>query len=548
MLDDDPDNILIEVRSTTGLLDDAITLSGAEMSATLIRINVRTGRQKQVEDVDSAGRLLPDRMGKPRLALHFFSTERSFDYYDGKRWQKLDKRLPEFAAAPFRLSPENFLGRHSFPVGFEGDGQLMYVASNAGRDSYGIYGLNMQTGQRTDFAIEHPQLDLADPAEALRGDMLVYDRVKKKVVGVRATPPGWPTTIWIDPELKAVQQALERSAPDRVVQIQEWDAKRENFLIHVAGANEPGAFLIFRPAAGKLAERVRCAPDLAPESLNRSRPFAFDSPAGHRLTGVLTYPAAPRISPPPVLIYFHDGPWGRDLPGFNRGAQALATMGFAVVQVNYRGSGGFGLKHLTGTKTETDRAAVDDGLAAVSYLGAQMPLNRKLVAVLGAGYGGYLALRALQLYPDAFRGAVALNAPTDLAVWVNEKPDTTTDMTVIAPSNSFRTSVRRALFGSDTARLRAMSPLMHADEIKVPVLLVHGSKDQIVPASHSLRLRSALRKSGVTLSEVDLPGEGHANWRQGTSIRVFREIEMFMNENIYNYHVRTGTPTVVPEK
>lgn len=547
LLDDDPDNILVEARSNTGMLDDAVTLSGAEMSATLYRINVRTGRTKQVDEVDAVGRLLADRTGKPRLALHFFSTDRSFDYHDGKRWQKMDSKFPALAAAPFRLTPENFLGRHSFPLGFDSDSQSLYFASNADRDTYGIYSLNLQTGQRTDFAVEHPRFDLADPSDALRGDTLVYDRAKKKVVGIRAAPPSWPTTAWFDPELRALQEGLERGPAKHVVRILEWDAKRENFLIHLAGENDPGAFVIFRSVEGKLQERARCAPDLAPETLNRSTPFAFASPAGVRLSGIVTFPAKPRINPPPVLIYFHDGPWGRDLPGFNRGAQALATMGFAVVQVNYRGSGGFGLQHMVGTKVDSDRAAVDDARAALDFLAAQMPLNRKLVAVLGTGYGGYLALRAVQLYPDAFRAAVALNAPTDLPVWINQALETT-DLNIVAPANSFRTAVRRALFGTDTERLKAMSPLTHAADIKTPVLLVHATQDKIVPPTHSLRLRSVLRRTGVPLSSLELPAEGHANWRPGTSTRVFREIEMFMNEHIYNYHVRMGQPTTVPEK
>ncbi|MBI4621629.1 MAG: S9 family peptidase [Verrucomicrobia bacterium] len=547
LLEDDPDNILVEARSNTGLLDDAVTLNGAEMSATLFRVNVRTGRSKPVEDIDAAGRLVPDRSGQPRLALHFFNTERRLDYFTGKRWQQLDAAVPALAAAPFRLTPENFLGRHSFPLGFDRDTQRLYFASNADRDTYGIYCLNLQTGLRTDLAIEHQRLDLADPGDALRTEQLVYDRAGKKVVGVRMNAPAWPTTAWFDPELNAVQQSLERGAQKSVVQILEWDAKRENILVHLAGENDPGAFMIFRRAEAKLQERARCAPELTPEVLNRSLPFSFDASAGRRLSGVVTYPRSPRLTPPPVLIYFHDGPWGRDVPGFNRGAQALATMGFAVVQVNYRGSGGFGLQHLAGTKTDFDRAAVDDALAALDFLAGQMPLSRRLVAALGTGYGGYLALRAVQLHPEKLRAAVALNAPTDLPVWINQQPEASTEVSLPAP-DSFRTAVRRALFGTQSAQLKAMSPLTHAATVKAPVLLIHGAKDQIVPPTHSLRMRNALQKAGATVSHLELPSEGHANWRPNTSTRVFREIEMFLNEHIYNYAVRTGEPTVVPEK
>lgn len=545
LLEDDPENIMVEARSNTGLLDDAITLSGAEMSATLYRINVNTGKSRQVDEIDTASRLIPDRLGKPRLALHYFSTSRTLNHHDGRRWQDLDKLAPTLASAPFRLTPENFLGHRSFPLGFDHTGQILYFASNDGRDTYGIYGLDMTTGQRAEQAIEHPTLDLVDPADVLRNDVLVYDRARKTIVGVRVPSSTWPTTAWLDPELLEVQRALKQGAPEKIIQILEWDAKREIFLVHVSEGDDPGAYATFRPAPGKLEIRASCAPDLTPETLNRAAPFSFESPAGFRLAGILTYPRSPRVQPPPVLLYFHDGPWGRDVPGFNRGAQALATMGFAVVQVNYRGSSGFGLRHLNGNGGERDRAAVEDGLAALEFVSKQVPLNQRLVAALGSGFGGSLALRAVQLHPDRFRAAVAINAPTDIGAWINQQPEIE-NLEIIGPPESFRAAVRRAVFGSDIPALRAMSPLTHAGEVQAPVLLIHGSTSRIVPPAHSVRMRNALRRAGAPVTHVELPGAGQANWRPGTSTGAFREIEMFVNEHIYNYAVKIGEPTVVP--
>jgi pimeloyl-ACP methyl ester carboxylesterase len=142
---------------------------------------------------------------------------------------------------------------------------------------------------------------------------------------------------------------------------------------------------------------------------------------------------------------------------------------------------------------------------------------------------------------------VALNAPTDLPVWINQQPEASTEVSLPAP-DSFRTAVRRALFGTQYGPLKAMSPLTHAAAVKAPVLLIHGARDQIVPPAHSVRMRNALQRAGAAVSYLELPSEGHANWRPSASTRVFREIEMFMNEHVYNYAVRTGEPTVVPEK
>jgi pimeloyl-ACP methyl ester carboxylesterase len=115
------------------------------------------------------------------------------------------------------------------------------------------------------------------------------------------------------------------------------------------------------------------------------------------------------------VVWFHDGPWQRVPPGFQRDAQALAAMGFMVAQINYRGSTGFGRRQREAISEGFDRIPVDDALAAIEWLGARHGFDRKRVAVGGEGFGGYLALRAVQLHPDAFRCAVAINAPFDLA-------------------------------------------------------------------------------------------------------------------------------------
>jgi dipeptidyl aminopeptidase/acylaminoacyl peptidase len=140
---------------------------------------------------------------------------------------------------------------------------------------------------------------------------------------------------------------------------------------------------------------------------------------------------------------------------------------------------------------------------------------------------------------------VAINAPTDLGAWINQQPELG-NTEVMAPPESFRAAVRRAVFGADLPALKAMSPLTHAGEVQTPVLLIHGSSSRIVPPAHSVRMSNALRRAGAPVTHVELPGAGHANWRPGTSTRAFREIEMFVNENIYNYAVKIGELEIVP--
>jgi dipeptidyl aminopeptidase/acylaminoacyl peptidase len=159
---------------------------------------------------------------------------------------------------------------------------------------------------------------------------------------------------------------------------------------------------------------ARRAPGLAPESLSHSEPFAFVTPSGERLSGYITWPQSPTVAKPALLVWLHDGPWQRIEPGFQREAQALAAMGFAVAQIDYRGSAGHGRQWRESLRGRFDTAPLEDVQAAVAWLEERHTFDRKRVALVGEGYGGYLALRGLQRQPGAFRSAVSINAPVEL--------------------------------------------------------------------------------------------------------------------------------------
>jgi pimeloyl-ACP methyl ester carboxylesterase len=249
----------------------------------------------------------------------------------------------------------------------------------------------------------------------------------------------------------------------------------------------------------------------------------------------------------PLVVLCHDGPWNRDQPGYNREAQALAWMGFTVLQVNYRGSSGFGLKHLNALRESYDTAAIDDILTAMDRLNRDI-FDRRLVAIMGKGYGGLLALRALQLHPARFRCAVTIDTPTDLGAWIGsndvigEIPVLSSEMTDGAVFGARRggtsttTEVRRAYFGDDSARWKAVSPLTHAHLTKGPVMLIEG------PEFHGGRgdtFAGIVRKNGVPAEYVALNGDEAADLPKAKAA-LYGRIYGFLNESIYNFWVKEG--------
>jgi dipeptidyl aminopeptidase/acylaminoacyl peptidase len=155
------------------------------------------------------------------------------------------------------------------------------------------------------------------------------------LVGVRFAADTTATK-WVDRDLAAVQGEIEKIFPHKIIEISEWDSGRHHFLFLATRDSDPGKFYIFDRPTAAVTQIVRRNPSVEDDEVNRTQSFRI--PHGTTtVTGYLTHPAAPIASPSPVLVYLHDGPWQRDLPGSNPDVQALAAMGFTVVQVNYAG-------------------------------------------------------------------------------------------------------------------------------------------------------------------------------------------------------------------
>lgn len=558
----------------------------------VLRVDVNNGRAKDWGEAEvRADFLLADQQGRPRVSrvpAGQRALESRFTYADaqGGKWQPLD-RLPVAAGLNFQLNPQLRLGARSVPLAFDYDPNLLYFASNTGRDTYGIYALDLKKKQRTDVAIETAAADFIDPTAA-RPSPLVFDHARRSLVGVRYTGAE-RATAWLDPELTEVQGILKAALPGRTAEILEWDDARSRYLVFASSHSDPGTYYLFHRENNRLDEIMTRAPWLPDYARNRSVSFGFVSPQGVSLTGYLTLPQRPRLKRAPLVALCHDGPWSRDQPGYNRWVQALASMGFAVVQVNYRGSTGFGQKHLQALRTGPDTVALADVAAAVDWVLKSGTVHPKLVALMGEGYGGYLALRGLQLYPEKFRCAVSVNAPTDLAVWVNpateaeaslglalaapfdsELPGSGGETTerrsdsqernpTLSPDDSSLTNVgvlgrapptgrvytaelRQAFLGSDFVRLRAISPASQPELVRNPVMIIQSDR----AATYGGRsFAQAVSRNGVTAVFAGLSDDEAADLPQARAA-LFGQVEGFLNEHIYKYSVKLGETVVLP--
>ena len=456
-------------------------------------------------------------------------------------WEDLDRWLGTEIQLEFRDTAETFYGQRAFPVAFDVDPNLLYFASNTGRDTYGLYALDLRTKRRTAFAVEVPGYDIVDPGDALNRSALVFDR-QGRLAGVRL-PGARAATRWLDPDLARLQVALDGKFAGREVTILDWDEARTRLLLLVASVGDPGRYFVYQNNAdGQLTEFFRRAPGLAPDTLNPTTWFEFDTPAGVHLTGTLTQPRRSRIAPPPLLLYCRELPGRREPPGFNRDIEALADMGFVVVQVNYRGVAGFGARHRDAVKEGYDRIPIEDLRAAVKWIAAHHAVNLRRTALVGTGFGGYLALRAVQLFPNEFRCAVSIDAPAEPAAWLDEP---TLAMAPRAGSNPVPTwdfALRRAFF--ERERVAVIGLTKHAATTKRPILIIQDTERRDLWESQGTSLRDALKRHGLDGEYVETTlefsrGDGEAR------AKVFGKIADFLNDHVYDYSVGIGEATEV---
>ena len=536
----------LRVDTRTLMTGNVAVTTSPDLGRVVRRFDIMSGASTDVgEMVTGADRIITDREGYPRIAwLQRSPTDLVSDALYGPRKghvkQPLDLYFGEKHRLNFTGGPGTEFAERSVPLGFGADPDVLYFASNVGRDTFGIYAIHLRTNERTPVAIETDALDLVDPRGA--GNPLVYDEWRKAIVGVRYSGVQ-RGTLWFDRDLADMQKQLQDSAPELRWELLEWNRERTRFLVRATSQTEPGVFHVFTPADSTLFEVMSQMPWLENEHRHASAPFSVKTKEGVPLHGYLTLPNRSRLKRPPLVVLLHEGPGSRDRPGFDREAQALAAMGLAVVQINYRGSGGFGRRHVEAVRNDPDTAPVEDIVSALDFAITTGKVDPRFVAVMGSNYGGYLALRALQLHPTRFRCAVTIDAPPRLESWINPP-------SAMAPKGRGRhvpvspvALRRRALIGTDEARLRAASPGEHADKITVPVMLIERDAPHL-PGGRAFH--AALRQLERDSTYVLLSAEESSGLPMAQAA-LFARIEEFFNVNIYEYAVKLGEATVVPD-
>jgi dipeptidyl aminopeptidase/acylaminoacyl peptidase len=384
------------------------------------------------------------------------------------------------------------------PAGFHPDGKRVYVATNRGDvDLIELYLLDLETGawqlvekdpeNQVDFggANFHPETD------ELMATFYVGDRVRV-----------YPRT----PEAETLWKNLKASLPDGEIGVNSTSRDLSKVLASVSSDVDPGSVYLFDAATGKSTLQYRSRPELPSEHLAHMKPVSFTARDGMTIHGYLTLPRGVEHKNLPTVMYIHGGPWARDYWGYEPYCQFLANRGYAVMQVNYRSSTGYG-KHYTnaGNREWGIGAMQHDVTDAVQYLIEQGYADPEKVAIFGGSYGGYATLAGVTFTPDLYACGIPYVGPSNLLTLINSFPEYWKPFL----EGSWYKKVGNPEVEADKTDLIARSPLFHCDQIKVPLLVVHGANDPRVKQHESDQIVVALRQKEKEVEYIVAPDEGH---------------------------------------
>ncbi len=417
--------------------------------------------------------------------------------------------------APWReilgVGQEDALGTQ--PLAFSENGNRLLAESSAGSNTSRLIWLECADGSES-VVVEDPQYDVAgvrlhpdtnDPQIAL----ILKDRMDYVV---------------LDPAIRDDLELLRELEPGDLVFAGNDDADR-TWLVGYTADNGPIRYYAYDRVSHEATFLFEHQPALSDFELARMEPFSFESRDGLTIHGYLTFPPGADRQGLPAVLDVHGGPWGRDTWGFNPETQWLANRGYLSVQVNFRGSTGFGKRFVNAGDREWGAKMHDDLLDAVGWVTAEGYADPERIAIYGGSYGGYAALVGAAFTPDVFRCAVDIVGPSNLKTLIESIPPYWAPMIA-----QFHTRVGNPETEADF--LWERSPLSRVGDIRIPLLIAQGANDPRVKQAESEQIVAALRDKGIPHEYMLFPDEGHGFAKPENRLRFYAAAERFLAEHL----------------
>ncbi len=399
------------------------------------------------------------------------------------------------------------------PVGFTADGTGLWAITSAGANAGRLVRLDCATGEVTEVA--------ADPDHDVAGVRLHPDTREPQLVAFLRDRV--ELTV-LDPAIAGDVAALQALDEGDLSLVGADDADEVWLAAHLRDAG-PVRYHAWDRRARRPRFLFEHQPALADYRLAAMEPFSFPARDGLELHGYLTFPVGLPRQGLPAVLDVHGGPWARDTWGFDPEAQWLANRGYACIQVNYRGSTGYGKAFLAAGDRQWGARMHDDLVDAVRFVVGQGWVDERRVAIYGGSYGGYAALVGAAFTPDVFCCAVDIVGPSNLKTLIESIPPYWAPLVA-----QFHTRVGNPETEADF--LWERSPLSRVDDIRIPILVAQGANDPRVKEAEATQIVDALRAKGLDHEYLLYPDEGHGFAKPENRLHFMAAAERFLARHL----------------
>jgi dipeptidyl aminopeptidase/acylaminoacyl peptidase len=467
------------------------------------RVDVKTGKESQVaQNPGNITGWMTDHAGRLRVATTTDGVNASLLYREKEQ-------------DPFKpILTTNFKESVS-PILFTFDDKRLYVSSNRGRDKAALFEFDPATAKEGKLIFEHPDVDV---------EGLTYSRKRKTLLAASFTT--WKLQRhFLDPEAKAMFEKVQAQLPGYEIFFASNNKAEDKYIVSTSSDRTRGSRYLFDKATGKLTLLGEVSPWLKEQDLAEMKPVTYTSRDGLTIHGYLTLPKGKAAKGLPVVVNPHGGPWYRDSWRFNPEVQFLASRGYAVFQMNFRGSTGYGRQFWEASFKQWGGTMQNDITDGVRWLVKEGIADPKRVAIYGGSYGGYATLAGVTLTPDLYAAAVDYVGVSNLFTF----------MKTIPPYWKPFLDMMHEMVGDpekDRARMEATSPAFLADRIKTPLLIAQGAKDPRVNKAESDQMVEALKKRGIEVEYLVKDNEGHGFHNEENRFAFYEAMEQFLGKHL----------------
>jgi dipeptidyl aminopeptidase/acylaminoacyl peptidase len=401
----------------------------------------------------------------------------------------------------------------SGPVSFTKDGDALYLIDSRNTDTGRLVRLHIETGQ-IEVIAEDPQYDV--------GSVMIHpDSYEVQAVAFTRARTEWTV---LDDSIKDDFEAIARLDHGDFY-VSNRDNADKTWLISFSKDNGPVSYYAYRLEDKKGTFLFVHMPELNKYELTHMEPISYTARDGLTIHGYMTFPAWKEKKNLPTVLCVHGGPWGRDAWGYDPVAQWFANRGYACLQVNFRGSTGYGKDFVNAGDREWGAKMHDDLIDGVNWAVEKGYADPEKVAIFGGSYGGYAALVGATFTPDVFCCAVDIVGPSNLVTLLKSIPPYWSTMLAM---------FHKRVGNPDTEEefLKSRSPLFKVDQIEIPILIAQGANDPRVKQAESEQVVEAMKKKGLAYEYMLFEDEGHGFARPENRLKFYAAAERFLAKHL----------------